>query len=1080
MKGFIKRCKKLMCILQSAAIIFGGISICAFADEESRLFTNFKSATMCIGEEKSVRAELYSPNTESLESVQPICVSDNTDVIEIKDEDILVAKEKGYAHINVAYGAYSESITIEVIPNLTRGVRLSETGVSFSAANAVKRISASVIGDDADKTIEWTSDNESVATVADGLITAKKRGVAAIKAKLSGDSDENAAECKVTVGAINANDMFSGVSNTIDDVWQYVYAPKGTNEWTEYDETANSGTADAMWRKSGDTSRNCGFVKSFSQASGTNYDSARVFNAFADGRIKISLFDDEKASLSVTDANCAASFKILKNNEKVFPRDDDYLLLEKKEDGSKIRPFDDMDNKSLYLDVKKGDNIKFVFGAVEGKAKATVYMWYGGFYVSYTDDVAQNALEFADESKVLYVGDEYAPQINSKPDNMDISYYSDDESIVYIDNGVPKAAASGICNLYAFCKDGRLGDRQSLTVIPIPRDDANIKSVSIGRLTDSSIEDIPKGTTVEQIKAAISVQDEATFEIFESDGTTAARELENYCKCIVTAADGVTQKTYTLMLAPETMINRTYIRTEVGSVEKLRATVIPYSNRAVSYESSNSDIAEVDGDGNITAKSEGKARISAVYGDSAKTCVVEVLPKTELGVKLERSGIAFSATGQSEKLEYKIIGAAEDSAVEWKSENESVASVKDGVVTANGTGLTYITAGIKGEASAQTARCTVMVGSLNTDDTFSAVSNTDNDLWQYMYAPKGSSNIWKPFEESSKSDDAENSSWRIAGDNSFVNGLIGMRTMRPGKTTDVARVFNAPSAGTVKIALASNERASLSISDNNVAANFKVLKNDEKIYPTDKDSVYLGAKSQTRVFDELENGALYADVERGDTIKIVCGSDNILPCATIYHWYGGFYVSYINDKSTYGIKFDKDSVSLKEGTMTTIEAKTEGSADSVEYKSSDRGIAEIDLNGHIKAINEGVCRVYAYTKSGEIADYCDVTVTPADLKIGKPVITLNSTEKKLDIKVNVICNYGQKDVTLIGVVRDEKQKAKNIVISDVLTINAGETKELSAEINLDSVSQKADVFIWDSLNGLKPLTGMCTYSLFDN
>ena len=617
----------------------------------------------------------------------------------------------------MAYGAYSESITIEVIPNLARGVRLSETGVSFSAANAVKRISASVIGDDADKAIEWTSDNESVATVADGLITAKKRGVAAIKAKLSGDSDENAAECKVTVGAINANDMFSGVSNTIDDVWQYVYAPKGTNEWTEYDEIANSGTADAMWRKSGDTSQNCGFVKSFSQESGTNYDSARVFNAFADGRIKISLFDDEKASLSVTDANCAASFKILKNNEKVFPRDDDYLLLEKKEDGSKIRPFDDMDNKSLYLDVKKGDNIKFVFGAVEGKAKATVYMWYGGFYVSYTDDVAQNALEFANESKVLYVGDEYAPQINSKPDNMDISYYSDDESIVYIDNGIPKAAASGVCKLFAFCKDVRLGDMQSLTVIPIPRDDANIKSVSIGRLTDSSIEDIPKGTTVEQIKAAISVQDEATFEIFESDGTTAARELENYCKCIITAADGVTQKTYTLMLATEVMINRTYIRTEVGSVEKLRASVIPYSNRAVSYESSNSDIAEVDGDGNVMAKSEGKARISAVFGDSAKTCVVDVLLKTELGVKLEKSGIAFSATGQSEKLEYKIIGAAEDSAVGWKSENESVASVKDGVVTANGTGLTYITAGIKGEASAQTARCAVMVGSLNTDDT---------------------------------------------------------------------------------------------------------------------------------------------------------------------------------------------------------------------------------------------------------------------------------------------------------------------------------------------------------------------------
>lgn len=1080
MNGFIKRCKKFICVLQSAAILFGGIGICSFAEEEKQLFTNFKSATMYAGEEKPIKAALYSPSTESVETAEPICVSDNTAAVEIKDSNILVAREKGYAHVDITYGTYSESITIEVIPSTAGGVKLSETGVSFSSANAVKKISASIIGDDTDKTIEWASDNESVATVVDGLITAKKRGVATIRAKLSGDSDENAAECKVAVGAINAYDMFSGTSNTIDDVWQYMYAPKDTNEWTEYDEAVNSGTENAMWRKSGDTSQDCGFVNSFSQGSGTNYDSARVFNAFADGKIKISLSDNEAASLSVADANCAASFKILKNNKKVFPTDQDYILLEKKEDGSKIRPFDDMSDKSLYLDVKKGDNIRFVFGAVEGRPKATVYMWYGGFYVSYTDDVAQKALEFADDGKILYVGNEYTPQINSKPDNMDISYYSDDESIVYIDNGAPKAATSGTCNLYAICKDGRLADRQSITVVPIPRDDANIKSVSIGRLEDNSIEDIPKGTTISQIKAAISVQDEATFEIYKSDGATVAQELENYCKCIVTAADGITQKTYVLMLKPEVLINRTYIRTECGSTESLRASVMPYSDRAVTYESSNPDVAEVDNDGNITANSEGTMRISATYGDSAKTCVVEVLPKTDVGVRLGRTGIAFSATGQSEELRYELVGAADTDVIEWKSEDESVASVKDGVVTSNGSGLTYITAGIKGNTTAQTARCAVMVGALNTDDTFSPSSNTDKDLWQYMYAPKGSSNMWKPFEESSKPDDAENSSWRIAGDNSFVNGLIGMRTMRPGKTTDVARVFNAPASGLVKIALAANDRASLSISDNNVAANFKILKNDEKIYPADKDSVYLGPKTQTRVFDELDGGALYVNVEKGDVIRIVCGSDDKLACATIYHWYGGFFVSYVNDKSTYGITFDKNAVSLKEGTMTTVEAKTEGGADSVEYKSSDSEIAEVDLNGHIKAISEGKCRVYAYTKSGEIADYCDVTVTPADLKIGKPMITIYNTDKKLSAKVNVLCNYGKKDVTLIVVIRDEKQKAKNIVISDVLTINAGESKELSSEVEFSSVSYKADVFIWDSMNGLRPLTGMCTYSLFEN
>ncbi|MBB6672924.1 S-layer homology domain-containing protein [Cohnella nanjingensis] len=71
-------------------------------------------------------------------------------------------------------------------------------------------------------------------------------------------------------------------------------------------------------------------------------------------------------------------------------------------------------------------------------------------------------------------------------------------------------------------------------------------TVSTGGTANETISDIPIGTTVAALKAAITPTAGAAFEIYESDGTTVAATLATGHKLIVTASDGSARTTYTV------------------------------------------------------------------------------------------------------------------------------------------------------------------------------------------------------------------------------------------------------------------------------------------------------------------------------------------------------------------------------------------------------------------------------------------------------------------------------------------------------------------------------------------------------
>ncbi|KQX44641.1 S-layer homology domain-containing protein [Paenibacillus sp. Root444D2] len=75
---------------------------------------------------------------------------------------------------------------------------------------------------------------------------------------------------------------------------------------------------------------------------------------------------------------------------------------------------------------------------------------------------------------------------------------------------------------------------------------STIGTVSTGGTANESITNIPNGTSLAAFKAAITPATSATFEIYDTDGTSVAIELATGKKVIVIAEDGLTKVIYTV------------------------------------------------------------------------------------------------------------------------------------------------------------------------------------------------------------------------------------------------------------------------------------------------------------------------------------------------------------------------------------------------------------------------------------------------------------------------------------------------------------------------------------------------------
>lgn len=157
------------------------------------------------------------------------------------------------------------------------------------------------------------------------------------------------------------------------------------------------------------------------------------------------------------------------------------------------------------------------------------------------------------------------------------------------------------------------------------------------------------------------------------------------------------------------------IELAVGASEQLKATVKPddATDAALTWTSSNADVASVDENGKVTAQAPGTATITVQSQDDpaiTDTCEVTVTGKAVESVSLDKTRLDLEP-GDTAQLTATITPEdATDKTLTWTSDETATATVdENGLVTAHDGGSGYATITVT-TSNGKTATCDVYVG----------------------------------------------------------------------------------------------------------------------------------------------------------------------------------------------------------------------------------------------------------------------------------------------------------------------------------------------------------------------------------
>ena len=142
-------------------------------------------------------------------------------------------------------------------------------------------------------------------------------------------------------------------------------------------------------------------------------------------------------------------------------------------------------------------------------------------------------------------------------------------------------------------------------------------------------------------------------------------------------------------------LNESSVVLDAGKTKTLIATVLPENatDKSVTWTSSDTNVATVE-NGKVTAVDVGNATIIVITSDGGKTatCAVTVVEPIHVeSVTLDKHDLSL-ARGDNDYLTATISPAdATDQSVSWASDNETVATVENGTITAVGLGEATIT-----------------------------------------------------------------------------------------------------------------------------------------------------------------------------------------------------------------------------------------------------------------------------------------------------------------------------------------------------------------------------------------------------
>ena len=597
-------------------------------------------------------------------------------------EGVLTAVSKGKASITASTSNGITTVCDVAVTVPEKSIELSKTSLSLEKGKT-EVITAKVLPEDSsDKTVTWSSSDENVAVVSDGVIIAISGGTADITAT---SANGLTASCRVTVTVPAESIVISQTSITLQKGETFTLVAK------IYPQDTTDKTV--IWSSSDNkiVTVNGGRIKAIS--TGTAIITAKTVNG-------------KTASYTVRVVIMPTSIKLSKSS----------ITLEKGKSQTvkaTINPGNTTEknvtwttSNSKVATVSKGKI------TAKGTGKATITAsTVNGKTAKCTINVISKptSVKLSKTSLTLGKGKNYTLKATVYPkDATDkkVTWSSSNTGVLTVSNGKITAKSIGSATVTVRTSNGKT----SKCVVKV-----EILPTSI-KLNKSSVS-IQKGKTC-TLKATVSPNNATNKKVTWTSSDTKVASVKNGTVTAKGAGTAeITAKTsngktisckVTVRIYPTSIkLNKTSLSLQKGKSATLKATISPNNTtlKNVTWTTSNSNIAAVK-NGKITAKNIGTATITAKTSNG-KTAVCKVTVKgLPTKISLSKSSVSLKA-GKSVTLKAtltpskNVIGT-----VTWTSSDNDTATVKNGKVTAKKAGNVVITAKT---ANGKTAKTKVRV-----------------------------------------------------------------------------------------------------------------------------------------------------------------------------------------------------------------------------------------------------------------------------------------------------------------------------------------------------------------------------------
>ena len=654
-----------------------------------------KTATVYAGEKLTLKASVVPADANN----QSITWStSNKAVATVDSKGVVTGVKAGTATITVksAEGGFTAKCTVTVKQHVT-SITLDKTALTLDRGTEAQLKATIKPTNATEKGYTFTSSNEKIATVSEtGLIKAVACGKVTITVK----SKENnkSAKCTVTVVepvtdmqlSLGEITLYTGKSQEI----KFTILPENATDKTVT--FSSSDTKIAKVNKNG------------------------LVTAVAAGEALITVKSNGNPNIVK-----GCKIIVLQGTNEIKAEQSDYSVYENQSikvnvtvlpetAQNKAVTFSSADEKIATVDAE--GNVK---GILQGETKIIVKSAQDpGVVLEIPVKVKRAVTGIAVDAteKTVFSGDSFTLKATLTPaeaDDLSVTWSSSDESIAKVSaKGKVTTLTGGEVVITATSNDSGKTAQCKVTVRQSPESitlSADNKVVAINTSYKLIATVLPENTYNKEVTFTSS--DETVATIDKEGNINALKVGESTIKA--TASDGKTvAECHIIVVVPveKITLNNTNCTIAKGQSTTIKATVLPENatDKTITWTSSDKTIATVDKNGKVKTLKAGKVVIKA--SSSTEGVIAECI----VNVKVDSTEITFTEAeavvylGEPKTLEVKVLPADNtNSALEWTSSDEKVATVKDGVVTAVSQGTVTIT--VKTADTGLTASCVVTV-----------------------------------------------------------------------------------------------------------------------------------------------------------------------------------------------------------------------------------------------------------------------------------------------------------------------------------------------------------------------------------